>query len=140
MQQTWTAVITAVTTAVTTSVVLAFLAFIIQKWIGTRIEQSVKHSYDVHLERFREDIAVKHRAALVAELLSEWLSHPSDPTRLNRLTFEAFLWLPQDIAEDLSKRLANQPGAPDVRTLIGQVRKHLLGKSDLFDAQKVNIF
>jgi len=134
-------VLKAVISAITTSSVLALaLAFILKKWIGARIEKSIEHAYNVRLEGIREDIAVKNRAALVADLLSEWLSRPKDSTKLNRLTFEAYLWLPRNIADDLSRRLANQADAPDVRTLLGQVRKHLLGQGDTFDPQKINIF
>jgi len=134
-------VITAIISAITASVVLIpILVFILQKWISVRIEQSIKHEYDVRLEGIRQDIAVKNRAALVADLLSEWLSRPDDSTKLNRLTFEAYLWLPSDIANDLSRRLENRADAPDVRTLLGQARKHLLGANDTFDPQMINIF
>jgi hypothetical protein len=133
--------VTAVIGAATTSVVLTpVLAFLLRTWIGARIEQSIKHTYDVQLENMRQDIAVKNRAALVSDLLSEWLSRPEDRTRLNRLTFEAFLWLPPDIADALSRRLANTPDAPDVRSIISDVRKYLLGRNDTLDPQKVIIF
>jgi len=109
-------VLKAVISAITTSSVLALaLAFILKKWIGARIEKSIEHAYNVRLEGIREDIAVKNRAALVADLLSEWLSRPKDSTKLNRLTFEAYLWLPRNIADDLSR-------------------------GDTFDPQKINIF
>lgn len=133
--------VTAVISAATTSAVLTpVLAFLLRTWIGARIEQSIKHTYDVQLENLRQEVAVKNRAALVSDLLSEWLSRPEDTTRLNRLTFEAFLWLPPDIADALSRRLANTPDAPDVRSIIGDVRKHLLGRDDTLDPQKVNVF
>jgi hypothetical protein len=92
------------------------------------------------MEIIRQDTVVRNRAALVADLIAEWLSHPKDTTKLNRLTFEAFLYLPQGIAEDLGKCLALRADAPDVRTLIGEVRKHLLGADDEFDPQQINIF
>ncbi|MEA3238836.1 MAG: hypothetical protein U9Q94_03525 [Candidatus Bipolaricaulota bacterium] len=129
-----------ISAGITSSMLAVALAFLLKKWLAARIEKSIEYAYNVRLERIREDIAVKNRAALVADLLSEWLSRPKDSTRLNRLTFEAYLWLPSDIADDLSRRLANQPDAPDVRTLLGQVRKHLLGVGDSFDPQKINIF
>jgi hypothetical protein len=135
---------TAVTAIVTASAAVVIwshiLFFMLRKWIGAQIEQSIKHSHDLHLEKVREEISIKNRAVLVADLLSEWLSCPQDNTRLNRMTFEAFLWLPQGIAEDLSKRLTNLPGAPDIRTPIGQARKRLIGGSDGFDPEKVIIF
>ncbi len=91
-----TQTITAVISAITTSTVLTpILALILQKWVGARIEKSIEHAYDVKLERIREDIAVKNRAALVAELLSEWLNRPKDSTRLNRLTFGGVPLAPQ---------------------------------------------
>jgi hypothetical protein len=130
MQQSLTFIFNqAISAIITLAVLIPILLFIMKKWISARIEQSIRNSYEV-----------KNRAALVADLLSEWISHPQDRTRLNRLTFEAFLWLPQGIAEELSKRLANEIDAPDVRAIIIQVRRHLLGANDDLDPQKVNIF
>jgi len=133
-------IVTIITSAVTTSVMVTVLAFVLRSWIGTRIEQSIKHEHDVRLENFRRDMMVKDRAALLADLLAEWISWPEDRTKLNRLTFEAFLWLPPEIAEDLSRCLANEPEAPGVRAIIGEARKFLLGRDDTLDPQMLNIF
>lgn len=54
-----------------------------------------------------------------------------EPKKLNLLTFEAFLWLPDEILEDLSAVLSHSPDAPDVRQVLSKVRKHLLGSTNL---------
>lgn len=102
------------------------IGFILKKWLEARIRQSIKHEYDLKLERSREATLIKTKAQLIAELFAEWLSRPDDQRRLNQLTLEAFLWLPEDILHDLSNLLAHEPGAPDVRDLVIRVRAHLL--------------
>lgn len=54
-----------------------------------------------------------------------------EPKKLNLLTFEAFLWLPDEILEDLSAVLSHSPDAPDVRQVLSKVRKHLLELTNL---------
>lgn len=110
---------------------VAVLAFICKPWLEARIQQSVKHEYDLKIEKVRESSLVKAKAQLIAELFAEWLSYPDDQRRLNQLTLEAFLWLPEDILRDLSDLLAHVPGAPNARELIVRVRAHLLGASSL---------
>ena len=132
--------ITTLSATVSTSVLLAALGLIFRKWIVTRIEHSIKHEYDIQLEKLKDDLAVRSRAALVGELLAEWLSHPDDRKYMNRLTFEAFLWLPEDIAKDLTKLLSLQPNHPSVRDVIIKVRTHLLGNPDGLTAPEVIVF
>lgn len=110
---------------------VAVIGFLAKKWVEARIQQSVKHEYDLKLEKAREAALVKAKAELVAELFAEWLSYSDDQRRLNQLTLEAFLWLPEDILHDLSNLLSHKPGSPGVRELIVRVRAHLLGSSSL---------
>ncbi|WP_312244295.1 hypothetical protein [Stutzerimonas nitrititolerans] len=118
---------------------VAVIGFISKKWIEARIQQSIKHEYDLKIERSREATLIKAKAQLVAELFAEWLSYRDDQRRLNQLTLEAFLWLPEDILHDLSNLLAHKPGAPSVRDLVIRVRSHLLGASTL-PAHEVILF
>lgn len=110
---------------------VSILAFISKKWIEARLQESIKHEYDIKIEKVREASIVKAKAQLVAELFAEWLSFPDDQRRLNQLTLEAFLWLPEDILRDLSDLLSHKQGAPEVRELVVRVRAHLLGSSSL---------
>lgn len=118
---------------------VAMFGFISKKWIEARIQHSIKHEYDLKIERLREAALTKAKAELVAELFAEWLSYPDDQRRLNQLTLEAFLWMPEDILHDLSNLLAKKPGAPSIRELVIRVRSHLLGASTL-PAHEVILF
>ena len=44
----------------------------------------------------------REKAALVAELLAEWVSFPEDKRKLNQLLWEATLWLPEKEAKELN--------------------------------------
>ena len=72
--------------------------------------------------------------------MSEWLKKKTDYAKLNELSFKSFLWLPSDIALDLSNALSHQKDAPDVREIIWKVRKHLLGDENEIDSQSIIIF
>ena len=67
---------------------------------------------------------------MIAELSAEWIAKPADYKRLNRLSFEATLWLPDNIVIELSKRLTNTADAKDIRELLVDVRRNLIGKPD----------
>jgi hypothetical protein len=110
-------------------------------WLKTRLEESIRHEYNVALanlqneydrqmELFRFDQRRRERAAMIAELFAEWIAKPADVKRLNRLSFEASLWLPDDIVVELSKRLTNTADAKNIKDLLVDVRRHLMGKPD----------
>ncbi len=111
-------------------------------WIEKRIEFSIKHEYDKNLSKFDNDLEVRLRAELVADLMAEWINDTKDLDyhRLNQLSFQAFLWLPPQLARDLSSTLTHKPGSDDLRSIIQKVRKHLLGESDSLEAHQVIVF
>ncbi len=111
-------------------------------WIEKRIEFSIKHEYDKNLSKFDNDLEVRLRAELVADLMAEWINDTKDLDyhRLNQLSFLAFLWLPPQLARDLSSTLTHKPGSDDLRSIIQKVRKHLLGESDSLEAHQVIVF
>ena len=99
-----------------------------------------KNKHDKEMEQYKNELETKKKAELVAQLLSEWISFPKRKQELNRLTFEAFLWLPDDIAHKLSDLLSHKDDAPDVRDVLTSVRKYLLdGKTDL-NSENIIIF
>jgi len=126
--------------------------WLVKTWGEKRIEKSIEHAYAKQLADYQaliderstaqqEQREIRQRAALIAELLSAWIAKPvPDRNELNRLSFEAFLWLPQNIATDLSNTLSHKPGAPNIRDLIVMVRKHLLGGGDSLLAHEVIVF
>ena len=94
-----------------TGIAAALLAWLLGKWIGARIDASIKAEYDRLKVKYENELRRRERAQLVAELLAEWMSTPVDGgmppeqrKRINKLSFEATLWLPEEIAVDLSSR------------------------------------
>lgn len=122
-------------------VVIVVGFFIGKNWLKHKIQYAVKNAYDLSLENFKNDnvrlneeqkrqYEIRMRSVLIAELMAEWSSHPQDMKRLRQLTNEAFLWLPSELAAELSKVLSHKPDAIDFRELMGRIRKHLLGADD----------
>lgn len=77
-------------------------------------------------EAYRAQQQNKQKVEIIAELLAEWISRPEELTQLNKLTYQAFLWLPDDIAVELSRILSHHGKATSVPDIIVKVRKHLL--------------
>lgn len=127
---------------VTTTFLLGILAFLSKIWIEKRIEFSIQHEYDKKLSKFESDLEIRLRAELVGDLMAEWIKDTNelDYHRLNQLSFQAFLWLPPQLARDLSNTLAHRPGSDDLRSMIQKVRKHLLGQGDDLEAIQVIVF
>jgi hypothetical protein len=75
-------------------------------------------------------------------LLAEWIKKngKQDYHRLNKLSFQAYIWLPKELAEDLSNCLAHKDGSKDVRNLLKEIRMYLQGKDDGLAAKDVIVF
>jgi hypothetical protein len=113
------------------SVAILVIGFLSKSWFVARIGESIRHEYEQKLERIREDARIREKSQLIAELFAEWIRFPEDQTRLNQLTLEAFLWLPDDIAEDLSGLLSHKRPELEIRELVARVRLHLLGSTSI---------
>ena len=133
-----------------TAIVTGML-FVFRTWIAKKIQYEIKHGYDLRMQEIKHEydkrlIDIKNeyekrtRATLIAELLAEWISWPKNLKKLNKLTFEAFLWLPADIAKKLSLRLNNNPKSPDIREIIFDVRKLLLETEDALLPKEIIVF
>ncbi len=125
-----------------TSIAGAIVAFLAKAWIETRLKESIRHEYDQKLEEFKHDLQARHlekqKVELVSELIAEWMANPAGEifskeyrTRLNRLSFQASVWLPSELAIELSKRLQNKPDAKTSWELILFARRLLTGDSSL---------
>ena len=99
-------------------------------WLKARLESSIKHEYDRKLEELRYELRQREQAAMVAELLAEWTSKPTDVKRLNQLTWEASLWLPARVVKDLCGTLSHGPDAKSTKAILVEVRRVLKGKPD----------
>lgn len=130
---------------ITWVIIFPLMFFVGRVWLKSTVESAVKHEYDVMLETIKNaNVAaleqqkrqheIKMKSVLIAELMSEWVTIPQDRKRLRQLTNEAFLWLPSDLATELSKVLAHREDALDYRLFMDKMRKYILGKDDQLDS------
>lgn len=106
-------------------VILAVM-FLSKEAILARLTKSIEHEYALKIENFKFQIETKKKAELVAKLLAHWITYPEEQEELNRMTFECFLWLPDDIANDLSDLLSHKrEHEVTIRSVIISIRKHL---------------
>lgn len=86
---------------------------------------------------------IRLKSEIIAELVSEWIGKKdvyAEYKELNRLSFQAFLWLPSELAQELSDTLSHQDNADDIRTILIKVRKHLLDKNDDLQPENIIVF
>lgn len=128
--------------SVSTVAILGFIAYISRSWIIERLKASIKHEYDLKMLEIESQKEIRLKGEIVAELLAQWIRKDGnlDYHQLNKLSFQAFVWLPKKLAEELSDSLAHKPGSQDVRTLIKNVRTYLQGEDDGFKAKDVIVF
>jgi hypothetical protein len=106
-------------------------------WLKARLESSIKHEYDQKLEEYRYEMRQREQAAMVAELLAEWVARPTDTRRLTQLVWGASLWLPAPVARELARTLSYATGAQTTEEILIEVRKVLKGASDDLTAADV---
>jgi hypothetical protein len=70
----------------------------------------------------------REQAAMVASLFAEWIDRPKEHKELNRLAWEATLWLPDDLAKEVNKRLLNAPDAKDIKEILVDVKGLIHGQ------------
>ena len=113
-------------------------AFLLRTWISVRITNSIKSEYDRQLELYKRELDRKQKIEVVSELLAEWIRYaPGEPmpkeyrTRLNKLSFEASLWLPTELASELGKVLQQRKDAKSTLEILLLARKLLLDDDSL---------
>jgi len=124
----------------TTSGILTIVYFIVKERIKAHISYSIKLQYDRLLEDYKNTLIQKQKAALVGELVAEWISFPKDRKRLNQLTLEAFMWLPKETSNKLSALLSHSQDAPNVKIIVEDVREIILGENEKIDPGSIIIF
>ncbi len=105
-------------------------------WIESRLKASIDHEYKKQFALFQQELDQKQKVELVADLLAEYLKTPSNEvmdreqrTRLNKLSFQASLWLPSELAIEIGKRLQNKADAKSPFELVLDARRLLIGDS-----------
>jgi hypothetical protein len=128
------------------TVVSVFVVNILIKyWVKARLEQSIKHEYDKELEEYRFEMRKREQAAMIAELFSQWviIKQKNDETRfreLNRLSFEMSLWLPDEIAVEINKRLKNLDTAKPAEALLLDCREIIQGEKSKLRPEDITFF
>lgn len=128
--------------SVSTVAILGFIVYVLRSWIIERLKASIKHEYDLKMLEVESQKEIRLKGEIVAELLAAWIKKGADLDyhQLNKLSFQAFLWLPKELAEELSNSLAHKPGAMDLRSIITNIRTHLRGEDDGFKSTDVIVF
>ena len=110
----------------------AIVAFLLRTWVEARLKSSIEHEYKKQFELFQRQLDRQQKIELVAELLAEFIKIPVGEVvpreqrhLLNRLSFQSTLWLPPELAIQLSKRLQNHADAKSAFELI-LLARHLL--------------
>jgi len=125
-QPVWAAAGPYLTVASLTAILTAALT-----WIGSRlIEARLKARFDGRLEDYKFEIRTRDQAAKIAEYaaLALYLKATDGEDvyrRANQLSWELFLWLPDDVYRRLGKGLKGNPD--DFAAALMAVRKILLG-------------
>lgn len=121
--------------ATSTVIITLIVVFVVKTYLKATIEQSIKHDNDKKLEEIKFEMKKREQSALVANMFSKWifLKDDTDKNReLNKLSFEMSLWLPDNIAIEVNKRLKNKEDSKTVMDLIIECRKLLNdGKTEL---------
>lgn len=134
--------IIAIVSSISTVSALGLVAYVLRSWLIERLKASIKHEYDLRMLEIERQKEIRLKSEVVAELLAQWIRKNGalDYHELNRLSFQAFIWLPEGLAEELSNCLAHKPGAQDLRQLVKNIRTYLQGSEDNFKAKDVIVF
>jgi hypothetical protein len=105
---------------------LAVVQILVSLWFKTRLESSIKHSYDKLLKQYESQVKIREQAARVAEFLALAFSPTIEPMRFNQLAWELSLWLPAPLVCDISRCLAGEKDAKTPKEILIEVRRILL--------------
>ena len=106
--------------------VMAVALFYFQNTLRAQIDNTVKFEF-----------TKREQAALVATLFAEWADNPKDKKELNRLTWETTLWLPDDLASEVNRPLANDLHSKDVREILVEIKGLMHGHKSKLDFQSI---
>jgi len=128
--------------SVSTVALFGIVAFLARTWIAERLKASIKHEYDIKMLEVEHQREIRIKGEIVAELLAQWIRRNGnlDYYELNRMSFQAFIWLPPELAKDLSNTLSRNSESADLRTLIKRVRAYLQGHDDQLKSVDVVVF
>lgn len=105
---------------------LGAIQFLVTEWTKARLQYSIKSEYDKIIEEYRFDLKAREQAAKVSEYVALYHHDPNNFLKMNQLSFELFLWLPEDIYKNLGKALIREKGAKNLGEILVDIRKILL--------------
>ena len=103
----------------------------------------VQHEYEESLVKLADQLELdrtrKEKAAIIAEVLAVWAYESADKKKLNQLSWEASMWLPDHEAKDLNDLLAYAANrnVTDPKQMIINGRKLLLNKETTLTADDI---
>ncbi len=110
---------------------LAGSATVILSVIGFGLKKLLEITVNKSLEKIKAELAFETRkreqSALVAELLAQWINQPMNKNLVNKLAWEASLWLPENEADQLNKLLAHDPTGPNTKEMLISIRELIQG-------------
>lgn len=111
-------------------VLLAILQFLISLWLKSRLEASIKYSYERKMAEFQYELKIREHGTIIADFFSEWAKGAAaDMTKLRRLSMELSLLLPSELYKDFGKCTTYQPNGPNSNKLLIEIRKYILKDS-----------
>ena len=90
------------------------------------IDTSIKKSMELLKSELAFEQKKREQAALVAEAIAEWIAHPTeveDIKHLQKLVWEATLWLPDDLAKNFNDMLAHKEKT--AKEMLVAVKSHI---------------
>lgn len=116
------------TTATLIIIAISIIQFLIANWTKSRIDNSIKAEYAKILEDYKFDLKAREQAAKVAEYIALYQEDSKNFSRMNQLSFELALWLPEDIYKNLGKALIKADGEKNIFQVLVDIRKVILRK------------
>jgi len=113
-------------------ILLGTLQFLTSLWISERLKASLQKENAIFLENLRWDLKVREQAAKVAEYMAiardlNETDSPEEYRKINRLTWELAMWLPEDIYKAMGHAIAKPDKDINPLSVVVDVRKILLG-------------
>lgn len=90
------------------------------------IDTSIKKSMELLKSELAFEQKKREQAALVAEAIAEWIAHPTeveDIKHLQKLVWEATLWLPDDLAKNFNDMLTHKEKT--AKEMLVAVKSHI---------------
>lgn len=112
------------------AIIIAALRLGLGTYLSKSIEFRIELDKDKKLEDYKTAELIRLKADMIADLIVEFSKKNPDINKLNKLAFEASLWLPKQLVEMMALLLTNNSDAPDFKIILAEVRVHLLGEQE----------